>query len=85
VPEGAPSLRVLCARVGFQGGVSLGIFPLDESYNTVILSEVAAPQSEAAAQSKDPYPPETIREASCVLPVTRVERTLLSADPESYF
>jgi hypothetical protein len=55
---------VLCARVGFHGGVPLGIFPLDESHKLVILSEVAAPRSEAAAQSKDPYTPETIREAS---------------------
>jgi hypothetical protein len=64
VPEGAPSLRVLCARVGFHGGVSLGIFPLDESHKIVILSEVAAPRREAAVQSKDPYAPKTIREGS---------------------
>src|SRR6202140_5047501 len=35
-----------------------------EHLPTVILSEVAAPRSEAAAQSKDPYTPETICEAS---------------------
>ena len=71
-------MRVLCARVGFHGGVSLGIFPLDESHKIVILSEVAPPRSEAAAESKDPYTPETVHEASGVL-ATRVERTPLSA------
>jgi len=40
---------------------------------TVILSEVAAPRSEAATQSKDLAFPDTADEA------VRVERTLLSA------
>jgi hypothetical protein len=51
----------------------------------VILSEVTAPRSEAAAQSKDPYASDTADKVSRRSPVTRVERTLLSAAFDSGF